>query len=98
MGDREFLIQHYQKELEALVQDPDQVTKFGKAGRHFTETHYAWDVKARKIIEIYNWVLGRQQEKPDFWAEPKLLAGQQAEEENPLAASEKELGTASLTS
>jgi hypothetical protein len=40
------------------------------AARNYTETYYSWDAKARKTLEIYNWVLGRQEEKPDFWHQP----------------------------
>jgi hypothetical protein len=29
--------------------------------------YYSWDAKARKTIELYEWVLGRRTVKPDFW-------------------------------
>ncbi len=68
LGDTHQLIKAYTQELEALVQDPQRVIELGKAGRRFTESYYAWERKAQKTLEIYNWVLGYQKEKPDFWS------------------------------
>lgn len=68
LGDVDHLVRSYTQELEALVQNPQRVIELGKAGRRFTESYYAWERKAQKTLEIYNWVLGHQKEKPDFWA------------------------------
>lgn len=70
MGDFNHLVRHFTKELEQLVADPDRVISLGTAARRFTETYYSWDAKARKMLEIYNWVLDRQEKKPDFWTQP----------------------------
>jgi glycosyltransferase involved in cell wall biosynthesis len=70
MGNLAHLVKHFTKELEQLVTDPDRVINMGVAARNYTETYYSWDAKARKTLEIYNWVLGRQEEKPDFWHQP----------------------------
>jgi glycosyltransferase involved in cell wall biosynthesis len=67
MGNLQELTQSFTKEMEVLVQNPQQVIELGEAARKFTKTYYAWDTKARKTLEIYHWVLGRQQEKPNFW-------------------------------
>jgi hypothetical protein len=29
---------------------------------------YAWTEKGRKTVEVYEWVLGQRQGKPDFYA------------------------------
>jgi len=68
LGNVEELTASFTKELETLVQDPNLIAQLGKAGRDFTATHYSWENKARKTIEIYEWALGQRQEKPDFWA------------------------------
>ena len=67
MGNIKELTQSFTNEMEALVQDPQRVIELGEAARKFTNTYYAWDTKAKKTLEIYNWVLGRQQNKPNFW-------------------------------
>lgn len=77
MGNLDHLVKHFTQELEKLVADPDGVIDMGVAARRYTETYYSWDAKARKTLEIYNWVLGRQQEKPDFWNQPKTALLQQ---------------------
>lgn len=68
LGNVEQLTASFTQALEALIQDPERIAQLGQAGRTFTERQYNWDKKARKTVEIYNWVLGRQPEKPDFWA------------------------------
>jgi glycosyltransferase involved in cell wall biosynthesis len=95
LGDVDQLIISYTQELEALVQDPQRVIELGQAGRRFTEGYYAWERKAQKTLEIYHWVLGYQQEKPNFWApindaavvqEPETLTGfVVSQAEKPLA-------------
>ena len=67
LGDLDHLVKHFTQELEQLVVDPDRVINMGIAARRYTETYYSWDAKARKTLEVYNWVLGRQEKKPDFW-------------------------------
>ncbi|MBN3926973.1 glycosyltransferase [Nostoc sp. NMS4] len=76
LGDLDHLVRHFTKELEQLVADPDRVISLGIAARRFTETYYSWEAKARKMLEIYNWVLGRQEEKPDFWNQPSASLSQ----------------------
>ncbi|HAA27717.1 MAG TPA: hypothetical protein DCE56_08645 [Cyanobacteria bacterium UBA8553] len=70
LGDLDHLVKHFTQELEQLVVDPDRVINMGIAARRYTETYYSWDAKARKTLEVYNWVLGRQEKKPDFWEQP----------------------------
>lgn len=57
----------FQRELEKLVQAPEQVKKMGKQARLFTQRFYDWQWKGKKTREIYDWVLKRQANKPDFW-------------------------------
>ena len=76
MGDLEHLVRHFTEELEQLVGDPERVTSLGIAARRFTETYYSWDAKAQKLLEIYNWVLVRQEKKPDFWTQPSACLPQ----------------------
>ena len=70
LGNLDHLVKHFTEELEQLVVDPDRVISMGIAARRYTETYYSWDAKARKTLEVYNWALGRQEKKPDFWEQP----------------------------
>jgi len=66
----EKLTQDFQSALEKMVSNPTQVQEMGKQARQFTKRFYDWDWKAKKTREIYDWVLKRKIDKPDFW-EPK---------------------------
>lgn len=66
-GDAEHLVQSFTEALEALVQDPERVQMLGENAYHHALTLYSWDAKARKNLQVYDWVLGRRNDKPDFW-------------------------------
>ena len=57
----------FRHELEQLVTQPERITQLGLAAHRHAMTHYTWDVKARKTLEVYRWVTGRRARKPDFW-------------------------------
>jgi glycosyltransferase involved in cell wall biosynthesis len=67
LADKDALVARFAAELDALVADPDRTARLGAAAHAHAMDHYAWDVKARKTLEIYEWVLGRRSERPDFW-------------------------------
>lgn len=68
VGDKPAIIRSFREALERLVQDPGRVRKMGDAAHAHALAHYAWDAKARKTVEVYDWVLGNRATKPDFWA------------------------------
>jgi glycosyltransferase involved in cell wall biosynthesis len=78
LGDLDHLVRRFTEELEQLVTDPDRVTRLGVAAHHHAMTHYSWDAKAQKTCEIYNWVTGRQDTKPDFWEQPDISVSKPA--------------------
>jgi glycosyltransferase involved in cell wall biosynthesis len=81
IGTLDEITERFTHELEALVTNPDRVIEYGMAARHFTCTHYAWEAKARKTLEIYDWVLGRRDTKPNFWEPlPELSTAAQTTE------------------
>ncbi len=67
LGDFDTLVRSFREELEALVDDPERIAQMGRAAREYTARVYDWDRKAKKTVEIYEWVLGRRGEKPDFY-------------------------------
>lgn len=73
MGDLNHLIENFTTELEQLVLDPDRVEQLGLAAHQHAMTNYAWDAKARMTKEIYQWVTGEKQVKPNF-SEPLVTA------------------------
>lgn len=97
LGDVNELTRSYTQELEALVQDPERVAQLGEAGRNFTVTHYNWNVKAQKTVEIYNWIVGQSAEKPDFWAKSSSSTPEVAEELSVIPAQVDVQKSVSLT-
>ena len=67
MGRTDQLVERYTAALEDLVRHPDRTRQLGLAAHKHAIRYYTWERKARKTVEIYNWVLGRQSEKPNFW-------------------------------
>lgn len=73
MGRFDDLVDSFAEELEKLVLNPDRVATLGKAAYQHALDYYPWDVKAKKNVEVYEWVLGHQQNKPDFWTKPAVV-------------------------
>lgn len=70
LGDFKHLVKCFREELEQLVTDPDRVSRLGVPAHHHAITYYSWEAKARKTLEIYKWVTGHQDIKPNFWTQP----------------------------
>jgi glycosyltransferase involved in cell wall biosynthesis len=66
LAPKEKLIQDYAGALESLVTDPQRVCRLGNAANRYALAEYSWEAKARKILEVYRWVLGRRGDKPTF--------------------------------
>jgi len=61
------LIAGYVRALESLALNLEKRAQLGTAAQSYARTFHTWDAKARKIVEVYEWALGRRQEKPDFY-------------------------------
>lgn len=74
---REELTESFTRELEKLASAPDRVRELGRRGREYALSNLTWDVKARRTVEIYQWVLSGRGAPPAPFAEP-VEAGQYA--------------------
>ena len=70
LGNFDHLVRSFTEELEQLVTDPDRVAHLGASAHHHAITHYSWDAKAQKMVEIYRWITSCGEAKPNFWAQP----------------------------
>jgi glycosyltransferase involved in cell wall biosynthesis len=62
------LVVKFREALEGLVADPDRVRQIGRAANGHALSTYPWAQKARKTLQIYEWILkGRIGTRPDFW-------------------------------
>lgn len=74
LADRDTLVTGYARALEGLVADRERTAALGLAAREHVMRHYTWRAKAAKTLEVYDWVLGRRPDKPDFFFEPDAPA------------------------
>jgi glycosyltransferase involved in cell wall biosynthesis len=68
LGSKPQILNRFRCELEYLVRHPESVERLGAAAHKHAMTHYSWDAKAQKTVEVYEWILGRSNQKPNFWA------------------------------
>lgn len=66
LTDTERLTTDFGAALEALVSDEHTTARLGEAARQHVLKLYTWEAKARKMLEVYHWVLG-QGPRPDFY-------------------------------
>lgn len=69
MGNFDEIVSSFTVALESLVNDKNKIQQLGCAAKSFTSKYYSWEWKASKTSEIYEWVLGKRQEKPNFWSD-----------------------------
>lgn len=67
LGPLNQLVGRFSNEIETLVNNPQAAHKLGLAAQQHALAHYSWEAKARKTLEIYNWALGKEAARPDFW-------------------------------
>ncbi len=68
MGDKDALVKGFTAALERYVGDAELRRKHSRAAYDRAIEHFSWDAKARKTLEIYEWVLGQRSIKPSFGA------------------------------
>jgi len=65
LGSRESIVAAFREILTALAASPERARLIGSKARRRVYNQFTWDVKARQILEVYRWVLGKR-DKPDF--------------------------------
>jgi glycosyltransferase involved in cell wall biosynthesis len=66
MGTRQQIVQRLAALLNQLAENPAIIdAQSGPALRRAHEL-FTWDVKARRVLDVYEWVTGRRADKPDF--------------------------------
>ena len=62
---RDELIGNLRAELRRVVDAPEALPEIARNARQRIQDKYTWARKAEQILEIYDWVTGRRQDKPD---------------------------------
>ncbi len=68
LSDEAALVRDFRAALESLAQDPQRRAELGRAAWESIQTRHTWEEKARRIVEVYDWVLDRRAARPDFFA------------------------------
>jgi hypothetical protein len=55
--------------FRSYTNDPEALGRLGAAAQDHIGKYFTWEAKAEQILEIYRWVLGERDEKPD-WGVP----------------------------
>jgi glycosyltransferase involved in cell wall biosynthesis len=66
LGNRDELTRNFGVALVHLSSDDQLRVRLGLAARQHAMRYYTWKAKALKMLEVYEWVLGRRQ-RPNFW-------------------------------
>jgi glycosyltransferase involved in cell wall biosynthesis len=66
LGSKQQLIQRFRIVLEELASDDLRRCRLGEAACKHVSEHFTWDAKARKMIEVYDWVTGQRSNRPVF--------------------------------
>ena len=71
IGDKAALAAAFGERLGSLAEDRELVERLGQAAHARAVSRFSWAAKARKTLEVYDWVLGRRRERPTFDSPPE---------------------------
>lgn len=74
ISSRDQIIADLRRQLEEIVADPGALPAMGARARSHVQANYTWSAKARQVREVYDWVLGRRADRPDFAATQAVAA------------------------
>jgi glycosyltransferase involved in cell wall biosynthesis len=66
LGNKDELVQRFVNVLERYVDDVELRRRHSAAAYARAIEHFSWDSKARKIVEVYEWVTGKRSRRPRF--------------------------------
>ena len=67
IGDRSEVVSALRHKLNDITNNPQNLMLLGEAARVRVRNYFTWEVKAKQVHAIYNWVLSKQTEKPEFF-------------------------------
>jgi glycosyltransferase involved in cell wall biosynthesis len=65
LGSRSEIVKRLHQVVAEICDNPQQLASKRVAAQALIQQHFTWEAKARRIIEVYNWTLGRAS-KPEF--------------------------------
>jgi glycogen synthase len=70
LGTRREIIERLRRLLEHLARQPAELGARSLAARKRVQELFTWEAKARQVMEVYAWALGRRSAKPAFFDAP----------------------------
>lgn len=67
IGDRAQIVEGFHRELAHIALSPEILVEKGKAARDRVEALFTWQQKAQQVLQVYDWVLGRAEQRPSFF-------------------------------
>ena len=66
LGTRPQIVERLRSLLTHLCEHPEEIDAKSPAAMRRAREQFVWPAKARQIVQVYDWVLGRRGEKPHF--------------------------------
>ena len=69
MSTREDIVSRLRELLITVSSDRETLAEAGKRAQQHVREFYTWEAKAKQIVQVYHWLLGHCETKPD-WGSP----------------------------
>jgi glycosyltransferase involved in cell wall biosynthesis len=66
IGSRDEIVSRFRAALEGVLADPGGIDRRSGAALARAHTLFTWDAKAAQVREVYRWVLGEREARPEF--------------------------------
>lgn len=66
MGTRPQIVERLRSLLTRLCENPGEIDAKSPAALRRAHEQFTWPAKARQIVQVYDWVLGRRPDRPEF--------------------------------
>jgi glycosyltransferase involved in cell wall biosynthesis len=66
LGRKGDLVVGFRSAIESLAKEAKVRERLGVNAQNYALREYAWSAKASKIVQVYEWVLGRRRDRPSF--------------------------------
>ena len=66
MGSRARIVRLLRETLSEIVADPSIIDQKAKVAYRRAHEQFTWPAKVRQTLAVYDWVLGRTKERPQF--------------------------------
>lgn len=67
VGTRAEIVANFRAVIQEICRNPRQIPALSQNARNRALALFTWDAKALQVMQIYDWVLGRREEKPVFF-------------------------------